>query len=590
MSRGFFRSQLRVVTGGKLWHGRERVFSAAQGLRDLFRATTGRTSRTILTARCRASHFGTKRILPSVLATVLAGCGSSAVSPTPSPSPSGPIVTDDFPVNTSGPHYHPINHASFGPWYGSGCPAFGDCACGGATDLAQESSCQLTKLAANDIPVSVYLFDGYAWSQTVSVGPCTGPDCCAWKLGDALIQQIQTQGVRALLHVWGGCHAPPQYQRAHDTLGNNLLGFYLDDGVDDSELQSVTTSMQSLIPGDWDIIAKLYQNGEPSMTPGAIETWSDAGYVGDLDFDFAGLKEAVARVLSKATLIPAPFAEFTGYAYLNPGAPTEEVFRRRLHFGAMQPVMAHTPYANADPWSPQYSPALLASYRYWTWLHRELVPYFYSYAYRMFENQNAPVLQAGPSPDSILVGDELYVRVVTKSTTTLNIDLPPGQWIDYWDESQVLSGSVAAFPVPLGKEPIFIRQGSLIPLNVERNYTGHGTKESAGSLTVLVYPNGASSFNYRPDATEPWIALTSTLSGNELTLTASPSPVQPVLYRIERWPGAPGSVAVGPGGSVMVNQGGSLPDVGDEATVNGSTQSAWFYDPQSLRLIVKVVP
>ena len=49
--------------------------------------------------------------------------------------------------------------------------------------------------------------------------------------------------------------------------------------------------------------------------------------------------------------------------------------------------MAHTPYANADPWRPDTAPQLLAAYRYYAWLHKELVPYFYSYAYRMYEDR-----------------------------------------------------------------------------------------------------------------------------------------------------------------------------------------------------------
>jgi hypothetical protein len=403
------------------------------------------------------------------------------------------------------------------------------------------------------------------------------------------VQQLRSQDVRALLHFWGGCRTPDQYQRAHDTLGPSLLGFYLDDGASDAELQQVAESMQSLIPGDWENVAKTYQNVEPIISDAAMTKWTNAGYVGDLTYDFQGLKDAVDRVVTKARLIPAPFAEFTGYAYLDPGSPDEEVYRRRLHFGAMQPVMAQTPYGNSDPWGPQYSPDLVASYRYWAWLHRELVPYFYSCAYRMFENGARPVLQAGPNPYSLLVGDLVYVPIVTESTPRMDIRLPPGQWVDYWDESQVLSGSLSGFPVPVGQEPIFVRQGSVIPLDVERSYAGHGTNESAGSLTILVYPSDVSSFRYRQDAGHPWITFGSSMSGGQLTLTADPNaPVQPVLYRIARWPEEPASVAVD-GARVTVNQGGTLPGVASEAAVNGSAQSAWFYDAPAHRLIVKVV-
>jgi hypothetical protein len=496
---------------------------------------------------------------------------------------------ENFPVNPTGPHYHPIHHAIFGPWYGSGCPAFGDCACGGATDLAGESSCQLDHLASNDIPIAVYLFDGTAWSEGATEGgTCTGPDCCSWKLGDALIQQLESRDVRALLHFWGGCHTPSQYQRAQSRLGQRLLGFYLDDGASDAELQQVSESMQSLQPGDFENVAKTYQNGSPTISDAALTKFANAAYVNDLPFGYSGLKRAVDRVLSEANLIPAPFAEFTGYAADNPASPDETVYRRRLHFGALQPVMAHTPFANSDPWAPQYSPDLVTSYRYWAWLHHELVPYFYSYAYRMYE-ANTPVLQPGPNSYSFLVGDELYVPVVTEATTSMDIQLPPGQWINYWDESQVLSGLLGGFPVPLGAEPIFIRQGALIPLAVARAYTGHGTNESASALTVVVYPSDVSSFRYRQDADHPWLTFSSSLAGAQLTLTADSSLPQPVLYRIERWPTEPSTVDV-EGARVRVNQGGSLPRTNDEPTVNGSARSTWFYDGVAQRLIVKDVP
>jgi hypothetical protein len=127
-------------------------------------------------------------------------------------------------------------------------------------------------------------------------------------------------------------------------------------------------------------------------------------------------------------------------------------------------------------------------------------------------------------------------------------------------------------------------------MEVRNAQTGHGTAQSTGSLTVLVYPSGTSSFRYREDARTSWITFTSTLTDAQLTLTADPGlPEQPVLYRIGRWGAAPESVAIS-GASVTVNQGGSAPRLSSEAAVNGSPQSAWFYDASARRLIVKVVP
>ena len=190
---------------------------------------------------CRETHVSISTLsalavaVASSLLLVTASCGGGAASSAPVPAASDAVdVTEqeDFPADASATHYHPIHHAAFGPIYGSGCPDFGTCGCGGATSLAQEFTCQLGRLVANDIPVTAYLFDGSAWSQRSSAADsqCSGPDCCSWKLGDEPIQLLARDDVRGLLHYWGGCHTPEQYQRAYSRLGRNLLGFYLDDG------------------------------------------------------------------------------------------------------------------------------------------------------------------------------------------------------------------------------------------------------------------------------------------------------------------------------------------------------------------------
>jgi hypothetical protein len=497
-----------------------------------------------------------------------------------------------FAADASADRYRPIHRATFGPWWGSGCPDYGACGCGDAKTLAEEFTCQMNQLAVHEIPITAYLFDGHAWSQGSSdaTNACSGAGCCSWKLGAEVVQRLDRDGVRGLLHFWGGCHAPEQYGRATAQLGRSLLGFYLDDGSSDEELRAASEFMQGAIPGDWECVAKAFQNREPSTTNAGLGKWANAAYVGDLSHDYAGLQEALSRILAKAPYIPAPYAELTGYAYLDGGIPDEEVYYRRLHFGALQPVMAHTPYANTDPWRREYGPDLVPTYRYWAWLHTELVPYFYSYAYFMFETPSQPLLRGGPMASSMRVGKELYVPVVTEPTETMDVRLLYGQWIDYWDESRLVSGMLAAFPVPLGREPIFIRQGSIIPMEVRNAQTGHGTAQSAGSLTVLVYPSGTSSFRYREDARTPWITFTSALDDTRLTLTADPGlPGRPVLYRIGRWGEAPESLGID-GASVTVNQGGAVPRLPTEAAVNGSRASGWHYDAAARRLVVKVVP
>jgi hypothetical protein len=516
------------------------------------------------------------------------GCGAK---------PEAPAVVDEsidqaepIPPDAAGIRDHALNSSALGLWWGSGCPDFGACGCGGARDLGQEFTCQMDRLQANDIPVSVYLFDGSAWSlkNSSSTGVCSGTDCCSWKLGEAVIQRLSRDRVRGLVHFWGGCHSNEQYQRVQTRLGKNLLGFYLDDGSSDEELANVTGFMREAAPGNWEAIAKAYQGREPSTTNAGLSEFANAAYVGDLPYDFAGLREGITRVLAKSVYLPAPYNELTGYAYLNPGAPDEETYYRRLHFGAFQLVMAHTPFGNADPWRPEYGPGLTAAYRYWAWLHKELAPYFLSYAIRMHEDPGRRVVRAGPSAYSMRIGNELFVPLVTEPTRTLDFRLPLGAWVDYWNEQRVVAGAVTGEPVPLGREPVFVRLGSIIPMDVQRDYTGHGTRESTGSLTVLVYPSGNSSFRYYEPSTANWITFSSSASGSTLTLKVSELPNAPILYRIGRVSSRPESVGFD-GSTVAVNQSGGVPEATSEREVNGSASSAWFYDSGARRLIVKVV-
>jgi hypothetical protein len=126
---------------------------------------------------------------------------------------------------------------------------------------------------------------------------------------------------------------------------------------------------------------------------------------------------------------------------------------------------------------------------------------------------------------------------------------------------------------------------------VRRDVTGHGTRESEGSLTVLVFPaaDQASAFRYFDDAASRWVTLTAKLDGDRLTLSRSRRISLPQIYRIEGWSSPPRSISTC-GYAVEVNgsAGGGVSLATSESAVNGSTRSSWFYDPSARRLIVKV--
>lgn len=492
----------------------------------------------------------------------------------------------------------PLSYASLGFWWGTGCPDNGRCACSPtATTMQEEASCQLDALAKHDFPVDVFLFDGNAWSKANSFkdNQCRGEDCCEWKLGDGLIDRMKAQGVRAVLHFWGGCHQDEQYERAHRRLGKVLLGFYLDDGSSDAEASRASAFLARVAPGDSDVVCKAIQGRDDKTSEAFLSSTANVSYVGDTHYDWQGLKDGIKRFFTKGPLLPAAFNELTGYWYPKEGTPDEETVYRRLHWGAVQPIMAHTPFANMDPWQHGYSAELLAAYRRWAWWHKELTPYIYSLSIAMHENPAEPVIRNASLPnESMQLGPNIFAAFVSDpKVSARDVQLPPGRWIDVWNEDNVLSGRVKQHPAKPGFEPVFIKEGALLPLQVARPYADHGTRASADSLTLLAYPAGKSTFRYRDHVRNQWHVFTLKQQGPALSLDAAPRFRRlPVLLRLGRQKQPPQSVGI-KGGRLLVNATdriAALPQVATEDAVNAAGASCWFFDAQKRRLIVKWVP
>lgn len=83
--------------------------------------------------------------------------------------------------------------------------------------------------------------------------------------------------------------------------------------------------------------------------------------------------------------------------------------------------------------------------------------------------------------------------VVEPGMTNLNIEFPSGNnWIDWWNTTKVYQGGTTTNYDVSSLEilPAFHRQGSILPLEVSTNSTGHGSKLSEGSLTLLISQMG----------------------------------------------------------------------------------------------------
>jgi alpha-glucosidase (family GH31 glycosyl hydrolase) len=378
------------------------------------------------------------------------------------------------------------------------------------------------------------------------------------------------------------------FARAAGVIG----GFYTDDvrpdlGNDSSYSDAFTRDLldytRSKLP-DGEVVLKRYGANTPDDA--FLARYGHATYVNDLDGSFAGLREGIRRVFATSTLTPAPFNEFTGYSNTTPDA---ETYIRRMHWGAFQPVMENDNLSTTGfPWDAHYPSQVLQAYRYYTNLHWELAPYFHTYDEIAYLN-NWPIFQQpNPARYSTVLGREFFVQYVTDYVQSMNVSLPAGQWINYWNEQEMHTGP-ATIPVavPPGREPIWIANGAIIPMQVRDNSTGHGTTASSGALTVNVFPHGHSLFSYF-DLNQKWLLLDMNQSGNSVTLCTSAPPSQPVIYRVGRWTAAPNRVAQLNGAvGINVSWGTPIPVLGNETAVDASA-GGWYYDAARQHLIVKL--
>jgi alpha-D-xyloside xylohydrolase len=138
--------------------------------------------------------------------------------------------------------------------------------------------------------------------------------------------------------------------------------------------------------------------------------------------------------------------------------------------------------------------------RKFSWLHTELVPYMYSYV--VTGHQGGRVLQQPiEGKYHYLFGDDFVVAPIYRDDLNNKVTLPKGKWRYFFNDQEVIEGpKTIEREFPLEEFPVYIREGAIVPMNIERGYTGFGNENSKGSLTWLIYPGIDNQFTvYHPD-------------------------------------------------------------------------------------------
>jgi alpha-glucosidase (family GH31 glycosyl hydrolase) len=182
-------------------------------------------------------------------------------------------------------------------------------------------------------------------------------------------------------------------------------------------------------------------------------------------------------------------------------------------------------------------------------LRYRLLPYNYTVA-REAVDTGLPMMRAlwlhyPNDGEAVKLGNEflwgrdlLVAPVVEKDATSRRVYLPEGHWYDWWTGEKQSGKRWVERPVDLATLPLYVRAGSIIPLDPVRQFTAQRVNElttvrvfPGASGTFTLYDDDGQSLGYR-DATDPntsWIRFRWDDAKRRLTVDADP--------RMKKWPG-----------------------------------------------------
>jgi len=262
------------------------------------------------------------------------------------------------------------------------------------------------------------------------------------------------------------------------------------------------------------ITARPYckQKNDTAYTAAPISV-NTAGWVGDQEHTWAGLLLALNNMFISAHAGYATVGSDIGGFVDNTMPADKNLFIRWAQLGALMPIMVNGGKTEGRHFPWLWDQQTNSIYRYFAKLHHQLVPYLFSYdihahstgisIVRPFGSRGYPDTTIWNGDYKYMLGDNLFVAAIYQSNNSRTITFPSGDsWVNYWNEDDIhLSGTTATLNYNLNQYPVFIRSGAIIPMNVDDPETGHGSSSSENYLTLLIYPDGASSFDYHSDPT-----------------------------------------------------------------------------------------
>jgi alpha-glucosidase (family GH31 glycosyl hydrolase) len=300
----------------------------------------------------------------------------------------------------------------------------------------------------------------------------------------------------------------------HDELFDQGVSFFWIDG-DDASMDGLNSQMwtnrlyyenQEKHSGERSFILSRYGGPGNHRYPGY--------FTGDCHANWKVLSYEIPYVVKSGNVL-LPYVSNDISGFVEPLSDNFELYARWVEFGALSPMLRlHSTVENPNqgnarlPWN--YGRKGIDLARKFFQLRYRLLPYLYTCSREAYDT-GMPLCRAlyleYPRDneaynhfDEYLLGEDLLVAPITAPAIDGNaarsIYFPSGNWIDYFTGKAYKGGRSATYTCPLERMPLFVREGSIIPMQPDMAYT---TQKPVDPLILDIYPSTSAAFNLYED-------------------------------------------------------------------------------------------
>jgi alpha-glucosidase (family GH31 glycosyl hydrolase) len=238
-------------------------------------------------------------------------------------------------------------------------------------------------------------------------------------------------------------------------------------------------------------------------------------------------------------------------------------FVRWTAVGAMTPFMQLHGRGNLTPWTvDERVEETVAAYRYWSKLHHQMIPFWYSTAQQSYvDGAEVPIRPVGTTRAEweddwrYEIGDAFLVAPLLTDAGEREVELPAGStWYDWWEPAAPIEPGTISWEDGGAqlRIPLYVKEGAIVPLDDVDDSTGISPAGREAWDTILMW-HGAAQTNFKrydADGATTEISLIPNGDGARVSMSRVPRTTQLRVLTAE----AITSVTVGGNALAMVSE------------------------------------